>query len=137
MGFGLSQYYFYNYCSKSFKWFFFILSIASSLLIFPSRNWRFIITAESLGVSPSISKEPIVFLIALLIFILFSHNSHIWVHNNVGITPLSRAFFNPWVPVFEPLGADSWQGEPFLHIGLKLGLGMLVQISVGWKIRVW
>lgn len=46
--------------------------------------------------------------------------------------PLSFAPLIPCVPVFAPLGAASWHGEPFLHIGLGVHARQFVKISVGF-----
>ena len=47
----------------------------------------------------------------------------ICLHNSAGITDRSFEPFKPCVPVLLPLGAFSWHGSPFLHIGLNLGSG--------------
>ena len=47
----------------------------------------------------------------------------ICLHNSTGITDRSFDPFKPCDPVLLPLGAFSWHGSPFLHIGLNLGSG--------------
>lgn len=49
-----------------------------------------------------------------------------------GITDRSLLPFSPCVPVFAPLGAATWHGSPLWHIGLNLGFGWFVQMSVGF-----
>lgn len=53
-------------------------------------------------------------------------------NNPLGILDLSRYVFIPCVPVDDPLGADIWQGIPFLHMGLGFHHVAFVHMSVGF-----
>ena len=66
------------------------------------------------------------------IFCFPLQTSTISLQSSGGITPLSSASASPCVPVFDPLGAASWQLSLLLHFFLGIHWLQLVHISVGF-----